>query len=162
MRKHGGLEIDQDLDFQRLEWRIQRIGWIVMLLIVVAALTGAFGKGPLAHTRATASDGSFTIEYDRLVRHSSATTLTFNIARPPHDTIGIWFESQYINGIDVEDIIPSPIRTASGDGTITYYFEARAGATITIEYEPDDVGRRRTRAGIENGASMHVRQFVFP
>lgn len=45
-----------------VEWRLQQMGWVVMGLIVVLALLGVFGTGPLSWSRATAPDGSIEIE----------------------------------------------------------------------------------------------------
>lgn len=53
IRRVGELEIEEDLDFQRRMWRLQQIGWALLVLVVVAALLGLFGKGPLS--RAVAS-----------------------------------------------------------------------------------------------------------
>jgi hypothetical protein len=46
----GDLEVEQDLDFQQRTWALERAGWIVMLLIIAAALAGFFGGGPLSPT----------------------------------------------------------------------------------------------------------------
>jgi hypothetical protein len=41
-------QIDEDLNFQRREWKIQRAGWVTMALVIIAALLGVFGAGPLS------------------------------------------------------------------------------------------------------------------
>jgi len=67
-----------DIAYQQREWRVQRIGWVAMALIVVAALLGASGSaGPLATARATASDGSRELHI--LLRHAQA--LPANVRR---------------------------------------------------------------------------------
>ena len=37
----GMLGLDRDLPFQRCEWTLQRVWWLVIVAIVVAALSGA-------------------------------------------------------------------------------------------------------------------------
>ena len=37
----------EDLGFQVREWRLERIGWAVMVVIIVAALSGVLGGGGL-------------------------------------------------------------------------------------------------------------------
>jgi hypothetical protein len=39
------LEVEQDLDFQQRMWAFERAGWIVMLLVISAALAGFFHHG---------------------------------------------------------------------------------------------------------------------
>ena len=36
----GDLEIHQDLPFQRRSWTVQRVGWAIMALVVLAGLLG--------------------------------------------------------------------------------------------------------------------------
>jgi len=71
----GSLEIVQDMTFQRRAWVVQRIAWVVMLLIVVAAVLGLFATGPLSGTTAKTDDGVLTIEYGRFARHDAQTDL---------------------------------------------------------------------------------------
>jgi hypothetical protein len=46
----GDLEVDQNLEFEKVFWRAQRIGWGVVALVVLAALLGVFGNGSLGWT----------------------------------------------------------------------------------------------------------------
>ena len=46
----GDLQIHQDLCQERREWKIQRVGWLLMALMLVAALAGLLGPGPLSST----------------------------------------------------------------------------------------------------------------
>ena len=43
------LELETDESFQRNEWRIQRVGWIVWSLVIIAGLIGLLGSGPMSH-----------------------------------------------------------------------------------------------------------------
>ncbi len=48
VQRVGDLEVAQDRTFQRRSWTIQRVGWVVMLLVAAAALAGLTGSGPLS------------------------------------------------------------------------------------------------------------------
>src|SRR5919106_6001727 len=68
------LQIDQDLAYQQREWLVERVGWIVMLLLIVAAAAGIFGNGVLS--RASVSDGKqLRIEYERFAHYLTPTSL---------------------------------------------------------------------------------------
>jgi hypothetical protein len=44
----GDLEIRQDLSFERRDWMMQRLGWAVIGLLILAGLTGLTGSsGPM-------------------------------------------------------------------------------------------------------------------
>lgn len=158
----GDIQAPQDPEFQEKEWRVQRVAWGIMFLVVLAAALGAFGHGPLAHAQVSAPDDSFELKYNRVARHRAPEELEITVNRPPTDTIGLSFDAQYIGSINVEDIIPEPIETATGNQRVTYYFAVQPGAHITFQYEPDKIGRRRSAVTIENGASVRISQFVFP
>ena len=61
----GDLEISQDLTFQRRSWIVQRVGWVMLALLILAALGGLFGPGPLSRARAGPHDGPLWVEYQR-------------------------------------------------------------------------------------------------
>ena len=59
----GDLEVGQDLDFQRREWAVQRVGWGAMALVILAALLGLFGSsGPLSRAATNAADDLVRLE----------------------------------------------------------------------------------------------------
>ncbi|HEV2128712.1 MAG TPA: hypothetical protein VGR22_08850, partial [Thermomicrobiales bacterium] len=74
----GDLEVDEDIEFQEREWKVQRVGWALMLVVIVLALVGLFGTGPLSAVEREADDGTLVLEYQRFVRHGGRTT--FSIA----------------------------------------------------------------------------------
>ena len=65
------LELHQDPRFTRRIAAIQRAGWVVMGLVIAAALLGLFGAGPLSRATAEAADGTLRLEYDRFGRLSA-------------------------------------------------------------------------------------------
>jgi hypothetical protein len=50
MKRVGGLETSQDRDYQRRAWTRQWFGWLVIALILLAAIVGLFGSGLLSQT----------------------------------------------------------------------------------------------------------------
>lgn len=54
----GDLEVPQDLGFQRRACTFERIGWVAMTLVLLAAIVGVWGEGPLAQAEAVSRDGS--------------------------------------------------------------------------------------------------------
>ena len=73
------LELETDESFQRSEWRIQRAGWIVWSLVIIAGLIGLLGSGPMSHKETAATDGSLKIDYDRYLHYHHPTQLTLSV-----------------------------------------------------------------------------------
>ena len=62
------LELATDDAFQQIEWRIQRIGWLVWAMLLLAALLGLTGSGWLSGAEVTSDDGAVTVKYDRFLQ----------------------------------------------------------------------------------------------
>jgi hypothetical protein len=63
-RQPPGTEIDQDLEFQRRIWKLQRVAWAVMALVVLAAVLGLLGPGVLGMATAGGRSSPLWLEYD--------------------------------------------------------------------------------------------------
>ncbi len=109
------LQLPEDMRFQRAEWRVQRIGRLLMLAIVIAALAGVFGDGPLATRFHASGDGVLQVEYDRFVRVGASARLLVKTAdgRRIQD-IAVTFDDPA--AIEVGSIETSPLLLTAGDG----------------------------------------------
>jgi hypothetical protein len=163
----GSLELDQDLPFERKTWLIQRIGWIVMLVAVVAGLLGLFGRGWLSQATAGGPGNPLRIEYERFTRHSSPTQLTLRLAAgaAPDGKARIRFSKPFLDGIKVEDVHPHPDSVEAAEAHVVYVFRVAhpdKPSTITFQIEPEDYWSRQGDAGIEGKEPVRFSQFVFP
>jgi hypothetical protein len=75
-----------DQKFEK-EWRKLEIGshW-VMVLFVLAALAGVFGRGPFSHRTHKTSDGRLAIDFEPLARWGTTTQLTVHLSSPKGGT----------------------------------------------------------------------------
>lgn len=71
----GDLELDQDIDFQRRSWAVQRVGWGVMALVALAALLGLFGPGPINNAITGSKEAPLWLEYKRFGRFQTSAML---------------------------------------------------------------------------------------
>ena len=164
---HGDLQIDQDLRFSQREWRTQKAGWLVMLLLILAALLGVFGRGPLSPQQAVTANGRLILAYDRVARHSATDVLRLAIAPTAvsGDTVSIWFDRAYMHARAIESISPEPQGFSSSGDRIVYRFrvdDPARPAVIAFLTNPRDIGRRRGSAGIVGGDSLRFAQFILP
>lgn len=164
-KQGSGLEIDDDIDFQRKEWRVERIGWIAMALLGLIGLIGLFGEGPLATV--TAANGPVEVQYDRFERLLSPAQMVFQIApeAAQNDEVRLQMGRKLLDGLEVEDISPEPDSMELTPDHVVYVFkikEPNAPLQITFDMETAKAGPHSGQVGIENGALVDVRQFVYP
>jgi hypothetical protein len=165
--RHGDLEITQDLEFQRRDWRAQRIGWGIMLLLIVAAIAGVFGHGPVAKHRVRTLDGRLEVQYDRIIRHASEIPLRLRILPAPvRDTlVEVWISNAFIRGLIIERIEPEPLEEHVAEDGLLYRFrvaDPSRPSDIVFHVEPDQLWRRRGAIGLVAGDTVRFTQYVLP
>jgi hypothetical protein len=164
--KPKGTDIEQDLDFQRRMWLVQRIGWVIFGLIVAAGLAGLLGTGPLADAKAAGSDG-FEVEYERFAHRASPTMITIHPGDAPlseEGTLDIAFTQDYLKNFTIERIIPEPDSESLSGENLVYSFKVDDGglSTITLHVNPAQAGTWNGQIGPADGDPAAINQFVYP
>jgi hypothetical protein len=161
------LEIDQDLAFQRRSWTVQRVGWVVIGVLLVLALAGLLGSGPLSRQQVELP-GLLRLEYERFTRYQTPHTLTVRL-QPGATSAAearVWVDRRYLEGTKVEAITPSPLRVEAAADRLVYIFAmSRPGDPVTIAFtlQSEELGPRSGRVGLGGaGPVAPFRQFVYP
>jgi hypothetical protein len=148
-------------------WKTQRIGWAVMLLILMATFFGVFGGGPLSRVSATDPSGALTVEYQRITRHLAPGELLISARTmaPDADTLRVWMDLQLSESLNPVDVTPQPARVETSADRVTYTFLVSKGANraeILFEIAPRKTWLRRGRLGLTNGGVLQLTQFIWP
>lgn len=161
--KLGDLEPSRDLAFQRKVWRVERAAWVGLALVLLAALAGLFGEGPLSDAVAEAPGGRLRLEYDRFARRGAETELRLRIAasdREPRLTL----DHGYLDAVEVRAIEPEPAGAATGREGREYRFELLGDGpgVVILRVRPRRAGTIAGRFGLVDGPSLRFRQWVHP
>lgn len=158
------LQINQDLVFQRREWRVQRIGWWVLCAFVLAAALGLFGNGPLSRAQAGDPGSPLRADYQRFVRVGAPARVTI------HGTTGgsgqdwqLRLSRPYFDGVRLEHVTPEPAGFDIGENDIVLHFTAQSASprfTVILDLESLQAGRQQAtfRAG---AATLTFTQFSY-
>ena len=159
-----GLSIDQDLEFQRRSWRIQRIGRGVIGLLLLAGLLGLFGRGWLA--RSTLAAPGLEVRHPRFLRLQSPEEIVVRLTdrRPDKSTVELWVDESLPEFLEFTEITPAPVSQGVRDGRPTFRFEVGgdAPAVIRLRVNPRGWGSRSGRLGLVGGPSVELKQLVYP
>src|SRR5688572_7914845 len=89
------LQLEEELPMHERSWVIQRVGWVLIILFVLAAAAGLFGDGILSKKKSTS--GNATAEYERFARYESETKI---LLQSPNESINTLSLSQkYVEGM---------------------------------------------------------------
>jgi len=121
------VEIDEDLSFQSSMWRFQRWGWKFFSLVLVAALAGLFGSGPLASS--AISRDSVSVLFDRFQRSTAESSLQIHIAPWPAEGLSVKISRPLADSFT--SIVPAPdvVRLSSQEATYAF-LPTRQGSEV--------------------------------
>jgi hypothetical protein len=159
------LENAVNLRHHRLEWKMERLGWTVMLMIVVGALAGLFGPGPLTKAERSNNDGALAIEYHSVEHNAAPGQFTVRV-RPVAEamTLRLSLSRSFCDHATAESIVPPPLAAEARDDAVVYTFAARSSESVvlTYRYEYDAIGVFDHWIALNGGEAIRFRQYVLP
>jgi hypothetical protein len=139
------MHLRDELDdrFKRRQWRVQRAGWALLLLIVVLGMLGVFGTSPLAgKIEAVEAGGArYELEYPRFTRYQHHDRIHLRVDAPDAggEELKVAFAAPLVENAHVGSAFPQPDGSgwdASG-AVFTYKVEDWSRPIVlTFEYEP--------------------------
>jgi hypothetical protein len=166
--KESDIEIEEHLPFQIRSWRMERVGWAVMLTLAVLGLLGVFGRGPLSDARVESPDARLSLHYERFTRRGSASVLEveFDHVRSEDDSLGtVWFDREFLDGLQIHGITPEPAESESdGDRLVFSFHRSESGARTTVMFDvvAERIGIQWGVIGAGSGPGVRFRQIVYP
>lgn len=157
-RIKSSLQLKDDIDLHLRGWIVQRIGWVLLLLLLIAASLGVFGTGWLSAGHVAGKNG--TVSFERIARFETPMKLVFQIEKAEGD-IEIRMPRSYLGSVEIDKIVPEPATQKAADGSTIYTFDAGAESTITFYLMPESTGSIRTELTIDNSV-LPIAHFIFP
>ncbi len=166
IRRAEDLEIDEDLEFQGREWRVQRVLWVGCVLVLVLGLVGVFGGGPISSVDHASGDDSVSVEYHRFVRHDGRASLRFRVdaSHASDQEVAVWIDQRFLDRVQIESVSPQPASMQSDGDRMTWVFEIPEGSEVmnaTFAYRPQHIGRIPGEGG-SGESTVDIGQFAYP
>jgi hypothetical protein len=159
-----GLELISRRRNEKVHWRTQavrKIFTVITAFILISALLGLFGSGPLS--RVEARSGAFTADYPRFTRIDAPQHIVLNI-QSPEDHVDIRVDNAYLHQFQVEGITPPPTETRLEQDHTVYIFDAQPGAVgeIKVDLRAQEYGIVSGTLTSSTGDSIFLRQIIYP
>ncbi|MCU0627130.1 MAG: hypothetical protein MUF21_11700 [Gemmatimonadaceae bacterium] len=150
--------------FQRAMWRAQRVAFVLQLGIVVAALLGAFGDGPLARVVVSDAASTDTLRYERAVRVEAPTTVAVSHEAGADGAVAVALSSSLVEALDGLHVVPTPRRALAGSDGYIWHTGAspRARVSLQLTGTPRSPGLLRGTVRIGQGRPMVIAMLVLP
>lgn len=158
------LEVDENYEFQVWSWRLQRIGWAGMFLVILTALAGFIGPGPLGERTLESSSG-LQLRYDRFVRYEAPASMELQLRAGPGSRAEFWIEGAWLEGVHIENIVPEPERVVVKNGRMLVAIAAAAAGESVhaiVHFEADTWGPLEGSLGAPGDSGLSIEQFAYP
>lgn len=163
-----GLQIQEDASFHRRAWAVQRAGWALMALVLVGAILGLLGSGPLSTATADVP-GLMRIEYQRFAQYQTPGRLTIHLepGASAGASVSLGIDRQYLDRSEIASVVPPPRRVRHAEDRLIYEFDVAAPGqrlTLVLSLEPQHVGVVTGQVTLEHAppAVAVFRQVVYP
>lgn len=161
------LDLEQDLRFQRREWRLQRVGWFLWIALLAAGLAGLIGPGPLSSHYVATSDGRLAAEYDQFVHRHYPTEirLTLQPEGREDESLRLQVSQTLLERIRISRIEPQPTSAELTADGVWYEFACTPGAervNAVFHIEHDAIGRGAGQLRLAGGQPLNASFLVYP
>jgi hypothetical protein len=159
------IDLSDDLAFHRANWRAERIGWGLILVIILAGVLGLTGRGPLG--TATVGDTTLFVDYDRVMRNDAPGKARIRIGPPvTNDTIiHLWVSREMLAACSLQRVVPMPLRTTGASDRTIFDFRVQPGSDsviVAFDCMPRTTGRHHGTIGVDGGPSVQLSSVVLP
>jgi hypothetical protein len=157
------IPIEEDMRFQRATWKIERAGWVVLALIVIAALLGVFSNGYLS-SAAKGDEHGFNVHYDRFQRRTVTTHLRMNVPADDDNVARLRVGRSVLDDYEIDAIDPRPSRAAADQTDLVFDFDTgdTRELAMVIALRPRRIGMAHLSLAAANRPPLMLRTFVYP
>jgi len=154
--------INEDMAFQRRSWIVERAGWVLLVAIAAAGLSGVLGNGPASWQ--TVRAGTLSVAYERFQRATRVSPIVFTVAPASGNETTLHVSAPFQRDFEFTSIQPPPLRTRAGPDGLDLTFAAQPGAPgrIVIWAHSRRYGLSRITAAVDGGAAASFWIFIYP
>lgn len=162
-----GLEFREGHGVSPLEKHLHTVGRLLLAALLLAALAGLLGPGPLSSRTAEAGP-ALAADYQRFVRNHAPEDLRIRVVVPAgQDSIRLHVGNAFLEATELTRIKPEPQAVEVTPEGHVYIFEAPGLGSeevlILYRYQPDGAfSDIAVRMALEGGPEISFRQFVYP
>jgi hypothetical protein len=157
--------LEEDLAQERVEWRLERVSWMLLLLAVLAAAVGLTGPGPLSSSRV--SEGPVTLTYSGAAHRGASTELELQIAAdalPGGDRLEVAVIGPWLAATRLVRVEPEPETMTLRASRLELGFRRPADGPLIVRLRAtgERSGSATGEIAVARRPPLPFRQFIFP
>ena len=150
--------------FQRATWTVERIGWVVVVLLMLLALAGLFSVGPFSSVEKSDESGALNVRYEYFHRSGAGSVMEVTIAPLDGSGARLRFDAAFLRAFTIEQVQPEPLEWRGEAGGAALIFPVPDGRSFTIQLSllPESTGRVTSRLRLGDQAELDLSFFIYP
>lgn len=152
------LELEDDIKLHETGWIIQRAGWIIILLLVIASALGLFGNGLLS--KAEITDNTNKLSFEKRARYEAPMQMTIH-ATSRNNRIEVRIPQSYFDTVALDKVVPEPQEQTIAKGFAIFTFETEGPSVIKFYLIPEKTGTVKAQIQV-NESDFSISQFIYP
>jgi hypothetical protein len=151
------------MSLQRRLWRVERLGWGALVLLVLLTVLGLFSKGPLSEAEVASADADLRVRFERFERNGAASELVVHARSGADGKVVLGIDGDFLRSFTVESLQPPPLSSRSRGEGAEYLFAADDQGWVTAHFS-----LRAQRFGVSHssvsaaGDTLPIAQFIYP
>lgn len=157
---HDSPPVQENNFWLHVEARARQFGLFIMLLVVLAAISGLFSQGYFSHAERASGDGKVTLEYERFGRLLSDMEMKI-VAKPGGARTTIVLGGEFMDKFEIQTLSPQPEKMINqGNALVLIY--PHPDATVWLSLIPLTAGNSHNWIAVNGGQPLPFRQFIYP
>lgn len=155
--------VREDMRFQNAVWRIERVTWVLLALVPLAALVGIFSQGPLSEKTAQAPNSALSLEYEHFQRMTVLSRFVVRIPAARSDEVRLRLSPSFQQVYEIQSMQPEPVRSSAGAAGLDLFFRPVEGDLAAVIWAtPRNFGLVNLRAETDSGGAIEIPIFIYP
>jgi len=154
---HDDLQIAEEVSHTQRSWKLQKVAWVILFILVAITCTGLFGDGALSFN-AIYKQG-VSIQYDRFFRYQAEKSIRISSAKT--DIAKVAIAQSLTNYFKVTQVVPEPSRSYIEDNKRVYEFEASKNKIVLFYLTPMEPGNVEGDV-VVNGVVFRLKHLIYP
>lgn len=163
IERRDGLEIEEDIVYQRRFHVFQRVMWALMVIIIVLAVAGLIGPGLAGRSAASSADGRLGVSFYKGVNYMRDSQVVLVVKGSGKGAVSVWLSRAYLDSVHLTQVLPEPERVTASPARVHFVFDNMHAGELEITFfiQPVSAGWLEANAG-EGPSELSFRQFIFP
>ena len=147
------------------EFQLRRMGFALLLAIVIAAMVGLFSRGYISDARIANDSGTLRIDYEKYSRLMSDVDMKITSSQIRENRNRIILGGDFMDSFRIDTLQPQPDKMYSLNGNMVLEYSVSAPGseqTLWLSLTPMKFGATHSSVAIDNGPEITLHQFIYP